>query len=85
MNVRLKQLRTPKANKKSFRTIYYSTKQGGGRKTVQMGESMLETTLITLLEHNPDVIEYLNQAVPQDANGNFNPLTYTRKDGAVEE
>ena len=46
---------------------------------------MLENALITLLEHDPDVLKYLNQAVPKNCNGEFKPLTYRRDDGVIEE
>ncbi|MHA1675308.1 MAG: hypothetical protein ACTSYI_16985 [Promethearchaeota archaeon] len=83
--MQLKQLREPKPNKISFRTIYYSKKHLDPSQSAQVGESMLENALITLLEHDPDVLEYLNQAVPKDNSGDFKPLTYRRSDGVIEE
>ena len=83
--MRLKQLRDPKPNKVSFRTIYYSTKQPDQAQQAQIGESMLENSLITLLEHDSEVIEYLNQAVPKNQKGEFTLLTYSRQDGVIEE
>ena len=96
--MKLKQLREPRPNKTSFRTIYYSTKQKLSNKkyiidfsednfitTRQIGESLLENALIHLIEHEPDVIEYLNQSVPQNTEGEFKPLNYIRNDGISEE
>ncbi len=83
--MQLKQLRTPRPNKISFRTIYYSNKHPNSPHQSQMGESMLENALIILLEHDPDVVEYLNQAVPKNNVGAFKPLTYYRIDGIREE
>jgi len=83
--MQLKQLREPKPNKISFRTIYYSKKHPDPSQSAQIGESMLENAFITLLEHDPDVLEYLNQAVPKDNSGDFKPLTYRRSDGVIEE
>ena len=96
--MKLKQLRKPIPNKISFRTIYYSKKQKLDENKViidfseenlgqsrQIGESLLENDLIILLEHDPDILEYLNQAVPENKDKEFLPLVYVRKDGVKEE
>ncbi|NHI92805.1 MAG: hypothetical protein EAX96_09920, partial [Candidatus Lokiarchaeota archaeon] len=95
---KLKQLRKPQPNKISFRTIYHSKKLNNpDEKLIHdfsedylnhsqiIGESLLEDNLIVLLEHEINVIEYLNQAVPRNIDGEFKPLSYIRYDGIRED
>ncbi|MFQ5979210.1 MAG: TnsA endonuclease N-terminal domain-containing protein [Candidatus Heimdallarchaeota archaeon] len=90
----LKQLRIPKPNKISFRTIRYSRKlnqpiisdfpEDNIIKNKVKGESILENAFMVLCEQEARIIEYLPQAVAKNKVGMFQPLPYTRLDGVEE-